>query len=79
MIIMLQHVDEIGFRSSFLNSEVTKLVTLFVKDVRINKDIGNNKCDKSEETTIRSDQHLLDFRNKKIPPFITTFAQVCCV
>ncbi|CAH2013833.1 unnamed protein product [Acanthoscelides obtectus] len=33
-------INEIGIKSSFLNSELTKLVTLVVKDVRINKDLS---------------------------------------
>lgn len=59
-----KHVDEISIRSSFFNSEVTKLITLVVRDVRIDKDIA------------QAPSRRLDFRGKKVPHFITTFAQV---
>ena len=68
-----QQIDEISIKSSFLNSELTKLVTLVVKDVRINKDIGQNPDFVSNS---EYNPTPLDFRDKKIPHFINTFAQV---
>lgn len=47
---------------------MTKLITLVVKDVRINKDIGHKAVDKK-----------FDFHGKKVPHFITTFAQFMAV
>jgi hypothetical protein len=67
------HIDEVSIKSSFLNSELTKLVTLVVKDVRINKDIGENSDFMS---VAENSRNSLDFRDKKIPHFINTFAQV---
>lgn len=69
-------MDEISIKSSFLNSDLTKLVTLYVKDVRINKDIGVNESDELLSVDEKT-QNTLDFRDKKIPNFINTFAQVC--
>lgn len=68
---MFQHIEEISIQSSFLNSEITKLITLVVKDVRINKDI----CDENQKIDSFKKESI-DFRGKKIPHFITTFAQV---
>ncbi|CAG9863492.1 unnamed protein product [Phyllotreta striolata] len=68
------HIDEIGIKSSFLNSELTKLITLMVKDVRINKDLSTKKL---EEASINDT--LLDFRDKQVPHFINTFAQFMAV
>ncbi|KAF5270674.1 hypothetical protein FQA39_LY01412 [Lamprigera yunnana] len=65
--------DEISVKSSFFNSDLTKLVTLVIKDVRINKDIVANKI-----TSAQSNNEL-DFRNTKVPHFINTFAQFMAV
>lgn len=74
--IFYQHIEEVSFRSNFFSSEVTKLLAVVLRDVRINKDVGN------DSDGVKSSQHLpddwshIDFRNKKIPPSIITFAQV---
>ncbi|RZC33587.1 UPF0378 protein -like [Asbolus verrucosus] len=70
------HVDEVGIKSSFLNSELTKLVTLVVKDVRINKDIGQSP---DLLSVAENSRNSLDFRDKKVPHFINTFAQFMAV
>lgn len=64
-----------GIKSSFLNSELTKLVTLVVKDVRINKRIASDELS-NETPTEKQNQNILDFREKKVPHFINSFAQV---
>lgn len=61
-----------------MNSEFTKLISLVVKDVRINKDISTRKNENIEEL-IQSQsikENMTDFRDKKVPYFITSFAQV---
>lgn len=73
----MQHIDEIGIKSSFFNSELTKLVTLIVKDVRINKDICQNGPDNYDFQNLA--EKSIDFRGKKIPNIITTFAQFMAV
>lgn len=69
----MQHIEEIGIKSSFLNSDLTKFVTLVVKDVRINKDIGEE-----DEALLNEKQPYkpLDFRDKQVPKLINTFVQV---
>ncbi|KAG5900629.1 hypothetical protein JTB14_005906 [Gonioctena quinquepunctata] len=72
------HVDEIGIKSSFLNSELTKLVTLMVKDVRINKDLSPKKIEKPVTDPSKT-SNFVDFRDTKVPHFITSFAQFMAV
>lgn len=80
----LQHIDKIGFRSSFLSSEVTKLLCLVINEVRVNKDIVYNTDLSASSTTSSSSNNKDDvlrhndisFHNQKIPPIIITFAQV---
>ncbi|CAG9838728.1 unnamed protein product [Diabrotica balteata] len=69
------HIHEIGIKSSFLNSDLTKLVTLMVKDVRINKDLSTKV---PEDTSVVSN-NIIDFREKKVPHFINSFAQFMAV
>ncbi|XP_056639867.1 protein hobbit [Diorhabda sublineata] len=68
------HIDEIGIKSSFLNSDLTKLVTLVVRDVRINKDLSSKIVD----TSVTSES-IIDFREKQVPHFINSFAQFMAV
>lgn len=64
-----QEIDQIGFRSSFLSSEVTKLVSVIVHDVRVNKDMVRQ----FGHTSWRPPESVNDV---KIPPLIITLAQV---
>nr|CAD7568825.1 unnamed protein product [Timema californicum] len=77
------HIDEIGFRSSFFSSEVTKLLAVIVRDVRVNKDVGSGdvKNDKLPPELFDTVEipHQINFHNKKIPPAIITFAQFMAV
>lgn len=72
-----QRIDKIGFRSSFLSSEVTKLLCLVVCDVHINKDVPTNSAGDIEHQ-VENVFRLTDmsFHDQKIPPVIITFAQV---
>ncbi|XP_074027559.1 bridge-like lipid transfer protein family member hobbit isoform X2 [Leptinotarsa decemlineata] len=72
------HVDEISIKSSFLNSELTKLVTLVVRDVRINKDLSSKNVDESTKYSPQTKSDI-DFRDNKVPHFITSFAQFMAV
>ena len=83
LILCSQHIDEIGFRSSFFSSEVTKLLALVVRDVRINKDVGGADSKKDNDrisSSLEADaaRHI-NFNNKKVPPAIITFAQFMAV
>lgn len=46
-----------------------------MKDVRIKKDVGT-KLAKQEINVGKLSKQKIDFRNRKIPHFVTTFAQV---
>lgn len=72
----MQHIEEVGFRSNFFSSEVTKLLAVVLKDVRINKDVGNYGDTNRPTHHLPDNWSHVDFRNKKIPPSIITFAQV---
>ncbi|XP_021942266.1 protein KIAA0100 isoform X3 [Zootermopsis nevadensis] len=75
------HVDEIGFRSSFFSSEVTKLLAVVVRDVRINKDVGavDGKAENLQHSSGLEDRRPVNFYNKKVPPVIITFAQFMAI
>lgn len=66
---LLQHIDNIGFRSSFISSEVNKLVCLVARDVRIEKNIEKN------DSTIKQ-QNQNNNKIKDILPIVMKFAQV---
>lgn len=78
----LQQIDEITIRSSFLNSEVSKLLSITIRDIRINKDINevvvtdSNGSQTTEDDPSDPNLDVCDFRNKKVPPSIIKFAQV---
>jgi hypothetical protein len=86
--IWLQHIDEIGFRSSFFSSEVTKLLAVVVRDVRIKKDVGgaggkkdqkSDKAEYQERSSGLQDGRPVNFHNRKVPPMIITFAQFMAI
>lgn len=72
-----QHIDKIGFRSSFLSSEVSKLLCLVICDVRVNKDVTSGTSN-NIESQVKDVFCLKDvsFHDQKIPPVVITFAQV---
>ncbi|XP_014240236.1 protein KIAA0100 [Cimex lectularius] len=65
-------IDRIELRSSFLSSEVTKLISLTIQDMRVNKDM----CNTSGHSTWRPPESV---EGAKIPPLIITIAQFMCV
>uniref|UniRef100_A0A1A9X0V8 FMP27/BLTP2/Hobbit GFWDK motif-containing RBG unit domain-containing protein n=1 Tax=Glossina brevipalpis TaxID=37001 RepID=A0A1A9X0V8_9MUSC len=79
-------IEEVCLRSSFFNTEVTKLLSIYVKDIRINKDIQTKNDEHIEDFIGRSRcktesavKNVLDFRHAKVPPSILTFAQFMAV
>ncbi|XP_055373341.1 protein hobbit [Condylostylus longicornis] len=77
-------IEEISISSSFLNSEVTKLLSINLRDIRINKDIDaggkfNDDLPDFSETDRKLSSGVPDFRKAKIPPSIVTFAQFMAV
>lgn len=87
-MMSLQHIDEIGIRSRMINSEVTKWLTISIRDIRINKDIvvQNGQVPSAEEgrellerEVAEIKRKVIDFRNKKVPTAIINFAQFMAV
>lgn len=78
----MQQIDEITIRSSFFNTEVSKLLSITIRDIRVNKDIDDTVTIDSNGGRINEDDStdpnlsVCDFRNKKVPPSIIKFAQV---
>lgn len=56
---------------------MTKLLSINIKDIRINKDI--NKKLSTDKILTKKKKTILDFRDKKVPPSIITFAQFIAV
>ncbi|XP_050307521.1 protein KIAA0100 isoform X2 [Anthonomus grandis grandis] len=73
----LIQIKEVGIKSSFLNSELTKLITLVVKDVTIENAPLHNK--KSQSKFMFAQTGPWDFREKKVPNFINSFAQFMAI
>lgn len=97
---LFQHVDEICIRSSFFNSDVTKLLSINIRDVRVHKLLSATDAEPTASTD--GDEHVptaqpqtpdapptasagtggrhpFDFRQRKVPPSIMTFAQFIAV
>ncbi|XP_055909617.1 protein hobbit [Eupeodes corollae] len=85
-------IEEICLRSSFFNTEVSKLLSIYIRDIRINKDIDTKQNDGSSPVDILKELESLqnqkkknerkgmpDFRQAKVPPSIITFAQFMAV
>ncbi|XP_022178741.1 protein KIAA0100 isoform X2 [Myzus persicae] len=66
------HIDNIGFRSSFISSEVNKLVCLVARDVRIEKNIERND-------SIIIKQNQSNNKIEDILPIVMKFAQFLAV
>lgn len=79
-----QQIDEITIRSSFFNSDVSKLLSITIRDIRVNKDINDTVATDSKadawtnngEDFANQNLNVCDFRDKKVPPSIIKFAQV---
>ncbi|XP_017127031.1 protein KIAA0100 [Drosophila elegans] len=81
-------IEEVCLRSSFFTTEVTKLLSIYIRDIRINKDIHSRQDDTAEDfyELRRSSQGsdskpkgVPDFRQTKVPASIITFAQFMAV
>jgi len=76
-------------RSSFFTTEVTKLLSIYIRDIRINKDIHSRQDDTEDFYELRRTQTsegkpseakgVPDFRQTKVPASIITFAQFMAV
>jgi hypothetical protein len=67
-------IEEVALKSNFLNSEISNPLQIFVRDVRINKNI-----EYSDEAVVRKvSKSSSNEPIKQIPTFLVTFFQVCC-
>uniref|UniRef100_A0A1B0GN73 FMP27/BLTP2/Hobbit GFWDK motif-containing RBG unit domain-containing protein n=1 Tax=Phlebotomus papatasi TaxID=29031 RepID=A0A1B0GN73_PHLPP len=66
-----------GITCSFFNSEVSKFLSINIRDIRINKDIVGKTGSGFPPPTVYSDP--VDFRNKKVPTSIINFAQFMAI
>ncbi|XP_063241781.1 protein hobbit isoform X2 [Bacillus rossius redtenbacheri] len=69
------HVDEIGFRSSLFSSDVTKLLAVVVKDVRINRAVGGVQA----SPPLGAPGRPVNLQGITVPPLIVTLAQLMAV
>jgi hypothetical protein len=66
-------IEELALKSNFFNSEISNPLQIFIRDVRINKNI---EC--SDEALIRKvSKPPSNEPIKQIPTFLVTFFQVC--
>lgn len=68
------HVEEIALKSNFFNSDISNPIQIFIRDVRINKNIEpkeNNDPNKLKPNEIQSNEPV------KAPSFLVTLFQVC--
>lgn len=77
----VQHIDEISVRSSIFNSDVTKLILINFREIHVKKEVRqssqqNANVDADDVETTTKKEIPFDFRNKKVPSYIITFAQV---
>lgn len=66
------HIEEIALKSNFFNSDISNPVQIFIRDVRINKNIEFNEDVLSRKITRSSSNEPI----KQIPSFLVTFFQV---
>lgn len=66
-------VEEVALKSNFLNSEISNPIQIFVRDVRINKNV-----EYIEEGAVRDDKKSSKAKDpiKQIPSVIVTLVQV---
>lgn len=66
-------IEEIALKSNFFNSDISNPVQLFIRDVRINKNIEANDEALIKKVTKASSNEPI----RQIPSFLVTFFQVC--
>lgn len=66
-------IEEIALKSNFLNSEISNPIQIFIRDVRINKNVEcvEEKTVKDEKKSTKAKEPL-----KQIPSLIVTLVQV---
>jgi hypothetical protein len=74
ILIAPQQIEEVALRSSFLSSEVSKLLLVIIKDVRIKKDIGRQQD--GEPTAAASTNAPISVKDLRVPPVLISLTQV---
>lgn len=67
------HVEEVALKSNFFNSDISNPIQIFIRDVRINKNIEareNNDSNKLKPNEVPSNEPV------KAPSFLVTLFQV---
>ncbi|XP_017843588.2 LOW QUALITY PROTEIN: protein KIAA0100 [Drosophila busckii] len=79
-------IEEVCLRSSFFTTDVTKLLSIYIRDIRINKDIHSSRQDELNDVGYlepraqqKEARNVPDFRQTKVPASIITFAQFMAV
>lgn len=67
-------IEEIALKSNFFNSEISNPLQIFIRDVRINKNVDNS--DSEEVFTRKIEKSSSNEPIKQIPSFLVTFFQV---
>lgn len=62
-------IEEVALKSNFFNSEISNPVQIYIRDVRVNKNI--EKSDEPKKTKLQSEEPI-----KQIPKFLLTLLQV---
>lgn len=65
-------IKEIAVKSNFFNAEISNPVQIYIRDVRINKNIEKSEDSAPKKQKISSDEPI-----KQIPKMLLTFLQVC--
>lgn len=66
-------IEEIALKSNFFNSEISNPVQIFIKDVRINKNVESREDEEVEKIVkVSTSKEPI----KQIPSFLVTFFQV---
>ncbi|XP_065335800.1 protein hobbit [Cloeon dipterum] len=68
-------IEEVALRSSFLSSQVSKLLLVIIKDVRIKKDIGQSP----EEGAFDPTPSRINVKDLKVPPVLISLTQFLAV
>lgn len=66
-------IEEIALKSNFFNSDISNPVQIFIRDVRINKNIEYNEGALTKKLAKSPSTEPI----KQIPSFLVTFLQVC--
>lgn len=64
-------IEEVALKSNFFNSEISNPVQIYIRDVRINKNIESTADSTPKKTRVQSEEPI-----RQIPTFLLTLLQV---